>query len=171
MTHSTSTPSQERTALTSQGSLTQRIRGWQVWLLVIVGIPLLMWGYSSWRKSHEERILAGIVAKGGQFTRSRTQFQQWVSQFVFLGLRLKFEGVISNFTIPEPTAEELAYVGGMRLTHSLVILDRRIDDQILETVGRLPKLKHLTLKNCGVGDRELEQIIGRLKHPEHLVVR
>ena len=137
-------------------------------LLVIVGIPLLMWGYSSWRKSHEERILAGIVAKGGQFTRSTTPFQQWVSQFTLLGRRLKFEGVPSDFTIPEPTDEELAYVGGMRLTHGVEIIDGQIDTRLLTTLAKLPKLHSLVLINCSVGDQELERIIEKIPRPEKL---
>jgi len=130
-----------------------------------------MWGYSSWRKSHEERILAGIVAKGGQFTRSTTPFQQWVSQFAFLGLRLKFEGVLNDFSIPEPTDEELAYVAGKRSTvGGLAILDSKIDDRLLKTLSKMPNLRRLVLFNCSVGDPELEQIIDGLPNPEKLGV-
>lgn len=76
----------------------------------------------------------------------------------------------ADFVIPEPTGEELGFVGQMHRTYGLAILDSRIDHKLLNTLGKLSKLYRLVLFNCQIGDDELQQIVDSLPLPETLGV-
>lgn len=121
--------------------------------------------------AREERIVAGIVARGGSVFRAPMEFQIWVQQSprsLFSGNSIDFRGVPSEFTIPSPTGEELDFVKETRSTRGLAILNGRVDNKLLEALEGSPTFHRLLFYDCSIGDDELGRIVGTLKNPGKL---
>lgn len=141
-------------------------RGWVVCLLVVVGVVLGLWGWRSFRMAREERIVAGIVARGGEVRRVPTELSErvteWLKKYVTMP---PIQSKINLAIVFEPTDEELSFLGEGTEIHLFGITNRGLDQRVLEVLGRQERLETIVVGGR-VGDADLTRLVDTLQHPE-----
>ncbi len=77
---------------------------------------------------------------------------------------LKHLTFLENLTISKGVADQLDFIANLSNLTQLTISDTNVSQEILKSIGSLPVLKELTLKNCGIsGIAPLTDATGLLK--------